>query len=463
MSAPMMAHAARARPRALRALAAVALLALPAVPLSAQQPAPRALSLADALRLAERGNPAYRQVANDVDVSEAQRRRARATFLPTLSANMSFNGSGSQTLTGTDDFGNPIRGERRTVRSSSASQGLGLNMLVFDGGGRERRLGVASQQVVAAEAAAGAQRSALHAQVAQQYYRAVDAAARIALEQRLLAAARDQYEATQRRYGIGAARREDLLGAETEVADAEARLENARGEAGKARLLLRQYVGLEDDAPLTLTDSIPRPALADSLDADSLVRVALAANPVLDAAAARAEVAERTAAAERGGRWPRVLASAGYSRSDQSRDFGSFFDVTPAGSRGFSFSLSTSLPLFDGFQLGAQLAGLDAQAEDARQALRAERLRLEQEVRSAVIDVENARRGLRLAERSAALNRERIALTQERYEVGGLDYIVLQTVLGQAAAAERQEMTARLQLANAWVALQEKLGAPVLP
>ncbi|HEU4631733.1 MAG TPA: TolC family protein [Gemmatimonadaceae bacterium] len=461
-----------------RATAILALLAAPALPLRAQQPtarppaaqrptarppASRPLSLAEALRLAERSNPDYRQVANDVDVSEAQQRRARATYLPTLSASMNFNGSGSQTLTGQDDFGNPIRGERRTVRSSSASQGLSLSMLVFDGGGRERRIDAAGQQVAAAEAAAGARQALLHAQVAQQYYRAVSAAARIALEERLLQSAREQYDATQRRYGIGAARREDLLGAETEVANAEASVETARGEARKAQLLLRQLIGLDPGAPFALTDSIPRPSVTGPLDADSLVRVALAANPRLDAAAARVEAAERSAAAERGSRWPQITASAGYSRSDQSRDFGSFFDVTPAGARGFSFGLSTRLPIFDGFQLGAQLASLDAQAEDARQQLRAERLQLEQEVRSAAIDVENAWRGLRLAERSAELSRERVALTQERYQVGGVDYIVLQTVLGQAAAAERQEMNARLQLAIAWTTLQEKLGASVMP
>lgn len=449
----------RALPLAALAFAAT----LAGARLHAQAPERRPLSLREALALAERGNPQLRQTANDVAVREAQRRQAAGGYLPELSASLGFNGSGSQTFTGEDDFGNPIRGEQRTIRSSSASQGVSLSMTLFDGGARERRLGAARQELRASEAAVAARRSTLHAQVATQYARAQAAQARVTLEERLVATARQQFDATQRRFGIAAANREDVLGSEADLARAEAQLENARGEARKAALELRQTLGVEEPVEFTLADTLVIPVVAGALDADSLVQAALAAHPTLAAARARAEAAERGAAAARGARWPSVSATAGYSRSDRSENFGSFFDVNPGGSRGFTFGLSTRLPLFDNFRTSASVAQADAQHEDAREEVRAERLRIDREVRAAVIDLENARRGLRLAERAAALSRERVELAQVRYESGAMDFVQFQTVVRSAADAERQEVDARTQLAVAWVQLQEKLGAPIAP
>ena len=446
------------------ALAAALSLAVTGLAAQAPQPAPqRPLSLRDALQLAERNNPQIRQTLNDVDVQEAGRRQAFGAYLPELSASLGFRGSQSQTLTGQDDYGNPVRGDWRTIRSSSADQSVSLGMLLFDGGARERRLGAARGQVRAAEADVFARRSAVQSQVATQYARAQAAQAKLALEERLVAMAREQFDATQRRYRISAANREDVLGSEADLARAEAQLETARGDARKAILALRQTIGVEEPVEFALTDSLLVPRLGDALNADSLVRVAYAGHPALAAAQARADAAERSASAARGARWPRLSASASYGRSDNSPNYGSFFDVNPGGSRGFSFGLSTSLPIFDKYQTGYSLAQADAQREDARESIRAERLRLDSEVRAAVIDVENAQRSLRLSERAAALSRERVEMAQTRYQNGALDFVQLQSVLSSAATAERQEVDARTQLAVAWVALQEKLGVAIAP
>jgi len=418
----------------------------------------RSLSLSEALQLADRYNPQLRQVANDIDVAEGEQRAARAAYLPDLSASLGMNGNNTRTLTGTDEFGKPVRGEWRTFQSSSASQSLSTSLVLFDGGARERRVSAARAQVGAAEANLAGQRSQLRADVSAQYYRARNATTRIALEERLLEAAHEQLAATERRFSIAAASREDVLGAQADLATTEARLENARGDARKARLLLRQQLGLEDAVDLVLTDSVPRRPVDESLDADALVRRALATHPVLAAARARADAADRSASAARGVRWPSISATGGYSRSDQANDYGRFFDFAPNGAQGFSFGVRASLPVFDRFRTGATVTSADAQAEDAREAVRAERLRTEQEVRSAVIDVESARRGLTLAERAAALSRERVELARERYQAGATDFVQFQLVVRNAAEAERGELDARVQLAIAWVQLEQRVG-----
>ena len=472
--------------------AARIVLALAPVVAGAQQPAAaRPLSLRDAILLAERGNPALRQTANDVDVAEAQRRAAGGAYLPSLSFTMGFSGGGTRTAAGEDQFGQPIQGARRTFLSSTAQQGVSLNYTLWDGGARARRLGAARRDVVAAEADVLGRRAALHAEVASQYYRVRAAERRIALEVRLLAAAHEQLDAARRRFRIAAANREDVLGAEADVATAEARMETARGEARKAELVLRQQLGLDGEGPLALTDDIPRAArdtAAASADAsadtthsvdarrgaeprlpadaprdvDALVRVALDRHPSIAAAEARERAAFAGVGASRGARWPTVTANAGYSRSDRASDYGAFFEVDPRASQGYSFGLATSLPLFDRWTTGAQIAESEARLADAREAVRSERLRVEHEVRAAAIDVENARRGLRLAERAAALSRERVELARARYESGGLDFLQYQQVLQRAAETERQEAEAELALALAEVQRRLRSGEPVV-
>ena len=464
--------------RAMRAMRAGALAALLApAGVIAQQPAgARPLSLTDALRLAERGNPAFRQAANDVAVAEAQRRAAGGAYLPSLSFSMGFNGGGTRTAAGEDQFGQPIQGAARTFLSSSAQQSLSLSYTVWDGGARERRLGAARRDVLAAEADVLGRRAALHADVASQYYRVRAAERRIAVEERLLASAREQLDAAERRFRIAAADREDVLGAEADVATAQARVETARGDARKAELLLRRQLGLEGEGRLALTDDIPRafgePSprdtsaaadAGDALDADRLVQIALDRHPAIAAAEASEAAAFASAGASRGARWPSVTASAGFSRSDRANDYGAFLDVNPQASQGYSFGLRTSLPLFDRWSTSAQVAQAEARLADAREGVRAERLRVEQEVRAAVIDVENARRGLRLAERAAALSRERVELAQARYEAGGLDFVQFQLVLQRLADGERQEAEAELALALAEVQLRLRTGEPAAP
>ena len=83
-------------------------------------------------------------------------------------------------------------------------------------------------------------------------------------------------------------------------------------------------------------------------------------------------------------------------------------------------------------------------------------------MRAAVIDLENAYRQLALAEQKAALSAQRLELATEQYRLGALDFLRLQRVIDETSNAERQALDARYGFVRARVALEEKLGAPLL-
>ena len=185
-------------------------------------------------------------------------------------------------MTGEDDFGQPRRlDDPITFTRSSAGQGLGASLPLFDGLARFHELGAARAEARAATARLEAEGLRLDAEVALRFYDALRAARVVALEERLLVSARERLAATEAMLRVARSHPEDVLGARVDVARQEQVLERARGEAEKARLALAELLGVGGDVafqPDGEPPPLPDPA---GLSADSLVAAALAAAPRL--------------------------------------------------------------------------------------------------------------------------------------------------------------------------------------
>ena len=102
------------------------------------------------------------------------------------------------------------------------------------------------------------------------------------------------------------------------------------------------------------------------------------------------------------------------------------------------------------------------EADDARASLREARLAVERETRAAIIDLENAYAGVRLAERSAEIARERLRQGQEQYRLGTLpDYTALQQMIEAVAQQERLVTQAYYSFTVALLTLEETVGGRV--
>jgi outer membrane protein len=431
---------------------------------AAAQQTPRPLSLEQAYALARENNPALRRSLAETESNAAQERARWGAFLPSLSASLSFGGYQTRTLTGVDQFGQTVlREDPLTFRGSSASQGLALGSLtLFDGGQRLRELRAAQAVSRAGEARVAGERVRLGAELGRRYYDAVRRERLIALEERLLASARERLEITQRQLRVVASTPVDVLGAEVDVARQEQAADRARGEARKALLALQEEMGVANETDFLLTDEPPPVFDPGSLDAGALVAEALAASPRIAQLDAGVEAAEHRVRAARGARWPTVSGYAGFGRSFSTQGYDAFFDFNPP-NQNLNFGLNVALPLFDQFRTSSSVAQSTAGRAGAQEELRAGQLALEREVRSALIDLENAYRGVRLAERAAALAAERLEMAREQYRLGLIPFTSLQTVVEQAAQADRDALNARFDFATARVTLEERAGSPVAP
>jgi len=429
---------------------------------SAQQ-VPVRLTLAEAIAIARERNPQYRQALNSRNAAGVEARAGWSGFLPRITAGMSTGGSSSRVVTGEDDFGEPVAlPVAREFQGSSSSQSLGASLTLFDGLGNVQRIKAARAGADMAQAEAQLALRTLEAETARRFYRALVADRSVALEERLLQVARDQLANTEQRFALAAANQEDVLGARVDVANREVDLARARGEAQKAYFALREYLGVAEDVMFEPAGEMPEAFDPTTLEASQLVATALARHPRIVQLEASARAAEAQAGVAGARRWPGVSANVGLGRSMSLSSYDALFEPNPR-NRSFSFGLSVSLPLFTGFETSAQIARADAQARNADEALRAGRLAVEREVRSGLIDLQNAHRALEVARQAADLSGQRLELARQRYQVGQLDFALLQQIMSLAAQSERQVVEAEVNLAVAVVSLQEAVGTEVRP
>lgn len=422
---------------------------------------PDTLRLADALELARRLNPDLRRAEHETDRASAAELSGWGSFLPTVGTTASLVDASSTTVTARNEFGQPVALDDPAKFSATSAVGsIGASLTLFDGFRGVNELQAARAQSRAAEAGVEGESVRVEAEVRRRFYRAVAAERLVDVEERLTAAAEERLEATEAMAQAGRATPQDVLGAEVDLARQQMSMDNARGAAHTAALLLAELIGVSGGANFVVAGDLPNHSLPEELDVDVLVAAALAASPRVQRAEAMASRADHAADAARGGLWPTIRLNAGYSREI------SLVDASQLGSfpwnRGFSLGLSAGLPVFSGFETRARIVDARVSQDNAAEDLRRTRLAIEREVRVGFTELELANRSVRLAERASELSVRRLDTGQEGFRRGLITFTELQQLIEQAAQSERAAVRARLEYAAAAATLDEAVGRPVL-
>lgn len=400
-----------------RALPCVALLVVPTLaaptPTRAQAPAPRRISLGDAVQLAASQNAAVDAAQARTSQAEARIRQRRADLLPSLSAaavqaghtfntatlGFSFKGSGGVPLFNPDgQVEGPVLTTDLRARLSQALFDAGAMARV--GAARAAALASATEADAAAEQAAGA--------AAVAYVRLLRADAHVAARQadsalagELLVIAQEQLRA-----GVGVAL--DVTRARAQVAQIRAQLLAARADRAHAALELARLTALPADLPLVAADSLGALALDSATTAGDLAPGA-PRRPELRTLDAQLRALAQQERAVRRERLPTL--SAFGDNGPIAGEGGSYL-------RTYSWGVQLSLPIFDGFRREGRL---EEQAAVQRE-LEIRRLDLERqvalEVRGASDDVGFAHEQVDAARERVGLAEQELAQARDRFRAG---------------------------------------------
>jgi outer membrane protein len=426
---------------------AILLAGIIATPCLAQVPEQPAVTLAEAIRRAERVQPAVIRASADVRTAAAQRRNAWGAYLPRISA----SSSGSDFFSEGPARIDPVTGELTSGNSStrSVSTSLSASLDLFTGFRRGAEMRAARATQTAAEAslidarfeqALTTTNQFLDALAAAQLLRVREASVRRAEEQlktavaKLRAGSATKSDSLRSLVTLGTARL-DQITTQTELASAEANLARLIGEPGRVR-------AADDSAFYRIMPVVDTQAIRTEAESKS---------PRIQSAGANAAAARASARASRSAYWPSLTlaANTGWNGS-RTTDYDLFNQR--------QLSLSLRWNLFDGFdreltivQRDAELDLAEATAADAQREVQAELTTRLAELDAALMRTE-------ITQTSVAAATEDLRVQQQRYRLGASTIVDLLTSQEALNQAEVDVVNARFDYLRAKAQLEALIG-----
>lgn len=386
----------------------------------------RPISLEQAVTLAQQNSLQAVQARGAMRSAAASVRQSYGAFLPSVGLSMGAGWSGGQ-ADRVDPQGNVIRGD-----AWNYSNGLGMNVTLFDGGRSFYNLSSARATVDAAEIGELQTRFTVALTVKQQYFAILAAREQLAAAHAALEQARQQYRTARARVQAGSAIISDTLRAIIQVGNGQLAVLQAENLLRTSNAALSRTV--VSDEPVTALPDTTIDWVDIAGEMVNLEELALRA-PAVQTAQANLAVARAALRATRSGWLPSLSMS--YNRSGSGRDsqYG-WGDGSYNYRSGLSFSASYTL--FDRF--GRERTGIQARIQEETQeaALRDARLRARQDLINYVGLLQNAEAQIRIQEISVAAAEEDLRVQQMRYELGSstlLDLLTSQTQLNTARGA----------------------------
>ena len=259
------------------------------------------------------------------------------------------------------------------------------------------------------------------------YLQAIAGAARVETAEAQVQTAQTLYTRSSDQLKAGVIPAIDALRAQVELQTRQQQLIVARNEYAKQKLALGRIIGLALGQEFELSDKAPYDMLIPPTLEEGLRR-AYASRSDYQAALAQARAAElsrRAAAAER------------YPSFDLEGDYGDI-GVNPGNSNGtFHVAGTLTVPIFQGGKVHADTLEAEATLRQARARLEDLRGQIDNDVRTALLDLNAAAEQVQVARSSVDLAEQTLTQAQDRFSAGVSDN--LEVVQAQESVADAHE------------------------
>ena len=430
----------------------------PAKKAAPEKPGPQSFTLDQAIDYALTNNPDLQVAVERIGQAEAQLGVALSAFYPQITARVSYEHSNNPAqvfsmIVAQRDFNanafaninNP--GYRQNFRPEIIGK-----LSLFRGGQDYQNSKAAELGIDAAEYERSTVRNALIEAVTATYYAYLAALEAQKVAQDAIAAITSELTQTKRQYEAGTVLKSDVLSLDVQLAEAQAADIRAANGIDIAKTSLANLLGLASLQPFTVASSaslLPEPTLPASFN--GLLDQALAQRPEVKAAASQVEISLRKLKSEQGAYLPKADAYVSYGQNSQSPGFSSAKDNVTAG-------VTVEMDLFSGFNTQQRVRAAERKAAEARETERKTRLAIEQEVKTAFLNLKEALARLHVTEASVLSADEALRLVNEerRAEVVTVTrYIESETARNKA---QSNTIAAHYDALSAEAALKKAIG-----
>lgn len=390
---------------------------------------PTAVSLEQAVRMAQQASPTAIQARGLERSNRAAVHAAKGALLPqvTLTAGRVIQyGAGATRINS--------NGEQVSVaQKPTNSDGMTFNVQLFDGGQRLYDLRAARADVEAARANSLGAAYSIALNVKQQYYAVLAALESEDAANAQLTEAQEQLKSSEAKVRAGVATMSDSLRGVVTVNNAQLALITAQTNLATANAALTRLVG--SDTPITADPATSSSERFDPLP-DSAALIAFAQNgPAVQQAQANLDASKQLKKASKSAYLPSLNAT--YSRSGSGVDNRFGFGSDPFTYNG-RLSFGASYALFNGFQREANIVRADVAEDNARAALRDAQLAASSSLAGYIGSLRSAAQRVAVQAATVRASEEDVRVQQRRYNIGAstlLDLLTSQTTLQQARSA----------------------------
>jgi outer membrane protein len=407
----------------------------------------RAVTLAEAVQLAAKADPAVVQAEGATRTADASVRVAWGSFFPSLSTGASYGKSFSALPSRTD----PLTGEVISggVTQGSLSMNVQASVPIFTGFRRGADLSAARAGVADADAAFVDARAQSTLRTTNQFIAALQSADLVRAQQDAIRRAEEKFAIATARIATRAATISDSLQAVVDVSRARAQFLTQQRNLSEAEATLGRMIGLEGRVAATADSSLF--ALTPIADTASLFEEAYSRSPTVVRAEARARAARARVSASKSAYWPSLTLGASTSLNGSSQ---SSYDL----SNTRSFNLGVSWPLFNGFQRERTLVQAHADADYAAAFAADTRRDVAARLTTQLDALRIAEERIALTARSLEAARGNARVQTERYRLGTIQITELNLAQDALSSAEQEAINARYEYLRARAQIEAILG-----
>jgi len=430
----------RGRPglAALLVVALVLVCGLPGRSRAGEGAGPQKITLEEAYRRAVLGHENVQIAGEDVTIARTGVRKADSSFLPSITAEGSY-----QKFTSTKRVSGFL-----LQPDNSREFNVLVSQPLFKGGASWHGRKAALLSVKKSEEGMKAAGENIMLETARAFFGVLKALKEVEIQEAGLKRSKERREVAAARYEVGEVTKSDLLRAESEVAGAEAALITAKSALRNARSLFRRFVPVEGE--FTLED--PGISAEAGLTPEELVRTAYKNRLDLTETELDREIAEMGVKQAWAGFLPSLRVDGLYARRE--RDPATSFLLKES----ISATVVVSYPLFEG---GLRVAEMG----EARARKRIEGLRLRSLKKDIVVQVRQAYNNVRekeavikSLERQLKFARENYRMVFEQFKSGVATNVDVTDANTELLTADRSLKNARLDFELSVVELKYAMG-----
>jgi len=389
------------------------------------------LSLDKCITLALENHPSIASAESEVRAAAARTQQQASGLRPSLSGSASHS-------------------RRRDSDTSSTS--VSVNQILSDGGKKKTAVDAAQLNYEAAGKDLARTRQDVIYNVTEAFFGVLQAQWNVIVGEETLDLYTQQLEKARAAYGAGTVARSDVTAAEVDLGNALVDLTRSRANLERSIAVLENEMG---NPPLPSSYGLADPGISGEIviSLDEAMKEALANRP--DFASSRLALQA-------------AKANLSYQAKSMNPEFSGFagYDWSHGNSGGedeWRTGVSVSIPLYDGGLTSSRIEEAWADIEKTTSALTLSRQTILLEVKTAMLDIEEARENLKLTELLVRQARENLELATGRYRVGVGNSLEVSQAAENYSQAQKTRYNAIYQYHQASASLEAAMGRDLAP